>query len=111
MSPNQSLPPATPSDLNQLIDYAEGSVVSKILLKNSAGNLTLFAFDAGQELSEHTAPYDAVVQIVDGEGVLTIDGKRVVAATGNMVLMPANIPHAVFAEQRFKMLLIMIRGN
>ncbi len=90
-------------------EYADGSIVSKTLLNKKAGTLTLFAFDVGQGLSEHTSPYDATVCILDGEGVLMIGGERVVAKTGDMVIMPANIPHDVRAEQRFKMLLIMIR--
>ena len=92
------------------VEYAEGAVVSKTLLDKKAGTLTLFAFDAGQGLSEHTAPYDATVQILDGEAELTIDGRPVAAKAGELVIMPANIPHAVRAVRRFKMLLIMIRG-
>ena len=79
------------------------------MLDKKAGTLTLFAFDAGQGLSEHTSPYDATVQILDGKGVLTIGGERVEAKAGEMVIMPAGIPHDVRAEERFKMLLIMIR--
>ncbi len=96
-------------DLAQSIDYAPDSIVSKTLLDKKTGTLTLFAFDAGQGLSEHTSPYDATVYILEGEAVLTIDGKKVNACAGNMVIMPANIPHDVQAENRFKMLLIMIR--
>ena len=91
------------------VDYAAGAVVSKTLLDKDAGTLTLFAFDAGQGLSEHTAPYDATVQILDGAAELTIGGAAVAAPTGSLVVMPANIPHSVRAVQRFKMLLIMIR--
>lgn len=97
-------------DLKDSIQYAAGSVVSKTLLDKKTGTLTLFAFDAGQGLSEHTAPFDAVVEILDGEARLTIGGKDVLALAGNMVVMPANTPHAVRAEKRFKMLLIMIRS-
>jgi len=92
------------------VDYAPGAVVSKTLLDKKAGTLTLFAFDEGQGLSEHTAPYDATVQILDGEGELTIDGKTVAAKPGELVIMPARVPHSVRANRRFKMLLIMIRG-
>lgn len=109
--PRTALPPGSPVELGQLVQYGEGAVVSRILLKNSAGNLTLFAFDAGQELSEHTAPFDAVVQILDGEADLTIDGQTVRAVAGQTVLMPADVPHAVSAPVRFKMLLVMIRGT
>jgi len=83
-------------------------VVSKTLLDKKTGTLTLFAFDAGQGLSEHTAPFDATVQILDGEAELTIGGEPVIAKTGQLVIMPAGIPHSVRAQQRFKMLLIMI---
>ena len=96
-------------DLAQSIDYADDSIVSKTLLDKKTGTLTLFAFDAGQGLSEHTSPYDATVYILEGEAVLTIGGEKVNACAGNMVIMPANIPHDVQAENRFKMLLIMIR--
>ncbi len=95
--------------LRDAIQYAPGAVVSKTLVDKQAGTLTLFAFDAGQGLSEHTAPYDAVVQILDGEANLAIGGAAVRARAGELVIMPAGIPHAVRAEQRFKMLLIMIR--
>jgi len=91
------------------IGYADGAIVSKTLLNKPNGTLTLFAFDAGQGLSEHTSPYDATVQILEGEGELTIDGQPMVAKAGELVIMPANIPHDVQARQRFKMLLIMIR--
>ena len=96
-------------DLATSVAYADGSVVSKTLLDKKTGTLTVFAFDAGQGLSEHTAPFDATVQILDGEADLTIGGKAVIARTGQLVIMPAGIPHSVRAEQRFKMLLIMIR--
>ncbi len=101
---------AQPIPLADSVAYAEGAVVSKTLLDKKAGTLTLFSFDAGQGLSEHTAPYDATVQILDGEGELTIAGQPVIARPGELVIMPANIPHSVRARQRFKMLLIMIRG-
>lgn len=92
------------------VSYAPGSVVSRTLLKRPTGTITLFAFDAGQGLSEHSAPFDAFVQVVDGVGTLRIGGKDVVAKAGDVVVMPANIPHAVQANVRFKMLLVMIRG-
>ncbi len=93
-----------------LIEYSDDSVVSKTIIDKSVGTVTLFAFDAGQGLSEHQAPYDAFVQIVEGSGVLIIDGKEVAAKAGEIVIMPANVPHAVKAVQRFKMLLTMIRA-
>ena len=103
------IPVGTPLELASAIDYSDGGIVSKTLLDKKSGALTLFSFDVGQGLSEHTSPYDATVQILDGEGILTINGERVVAETGSLVIMPANIPHDVQAEERFKMLLIMIR--
>jgi quercetin dioxygenase-like cupin family protein len=96
-------------DTAGFVAYADGSVVSKTLLDKKAGTLTLFSFDAGQGLSEHTSPYDATVLITDGEATLTIGGKPVKAKAGEMVIMPAGVPHALRAETRFKMLLIMIR--
>lgn len=98
-------------DLASLVDYAEGSVVSRTLAENRAGTITLFAFDEGQGLSEHSAPYDAVVQVLEGEVELTIGGKPVRAQAGQLVIMPANIPHALKATTRFKMLLTMLRAK
>lgn len=95
--------------LEQLIMYADDSVVSKTLLDKPIGTITLFAFDAGQRLSEHTTPFDAVVQVVDGQGVVTINDDDHTLKTGQIIIMPANIPHAVWAEQKFKMLLTMIQ--
>lgn len=95
--------------LEQLATYADDSIVSKTLLDKPIGTITLFAFDAGQRLSEHTAPFDAVVQVVDGQGVVTIDSQDHSVDAGQIIIMPANIPHAVKAEQKFKMLLTMIR--
>ena len=104
------LPAGRAVRLHELTDYVPGSVVSRILLKNTAGTITLFAFDAGQGLSEHTAPFDALVQVLDGEAILTIGGKDTPAVAGETVLMPANVPHALHATKPFKMLLTMIRG-
>jgi quercetin dioxygenase-like cupin family protein len=94
----------------ELTDYQDGSVVSRVLLKRSGGTVTLFAFDAGQELSEHTAPFDAIAHVLEGEAGITISGTMLRVAPGEMVLMPANQPHAVIARTRFKMLLTMIRS-
>jgi quercetin dioxygenase-like cupin family protein len=104
-----ALPAAEPVELAGLVAYQPGGVVSRTLLNRKGGTLTVFAFDQGQALSEHTAPFDAVVEVLDGEVELVIGGKRVPAKTGQTVLMPANVPHAVNATTRFKMLLIMIR--
>lgn len=94
-----------------LVNYAKGAIVSKTLLDRKTGTLTLFAFDRGQGLSEHVAPFDAVVQILDGEAVISIAGKKLEVKAGEMLIMPADIPHALKAEKKFKMLLIMIRGK
>ncbi len=100
-----------PFNLQTKVDYADGSVVSKTLIQKDTGTLTLFAFDAGQGLSEHTAPFDAVVIILDGQAEITIGGDTNVVKTGEMLIMPANIAHALHANERFKMLLVMIRGQ
>lgn len=95
--------------LSELVEYQPGSVVSRVISKQKGGNLTLFAFDAGQELSEHTAPFDALVQVLDGEAEITIAGKAFSVPAGKSILMPANIPHALRASSKFKMLLSMVR--
>lgn len=95
--------------LNDLIEYAADSIVSKTVLDKPAGTLTLFAFDQGQGLSEHSAPYDATVQVIDGTGTIFIDGKEHTVDTGELIIMPGNVSHSVKAKKRFKMLLIMIR--
>ena len=91
------------------VEYAAGSVVSKTILDKKTGTLTLFAFDKGQGLSEHTAPFDATVQVVDGVAELVVGGVPHTVTAGQLFIMPANIPHSVRAVERFKMLLIMIR--
>ena len=96
-------------NIAKVIDYADGSIVSRTIRKSDNGNITLFAFDAGQELSEHTSPYDAYVYISDGEAELKIGGEKIVVRAGEMQLMPEDIPHAVKAVKRFKMMLIMIK--
>jgi quercetin dioxygenase-like cupin family protein len=96
--------------LASLVEYASDSIVSKTILDKPAGTITLFAFDKGQKLSEHTAPYDAVVQVIDGSARLTIGGKEMRVSAGEIIIMPANIPHAVTAGEKFKMLLTMIRA-
>ena len=92
-----------------LVTYNDGSVVSRQITKADAGNVTLFAFDKDQELSEHTAPFDALVHVIDGEAEITISGKPYHLKAGDAIIMPANEPHAVRALTRFKMLLTMIR--
>lgn len=97
-------------NLADLIEYSTDSIVSKTILDKPAGTITLFAFDKGQKLSEHTAPYDAVVQILDGRARLTIGGQQKEVSSGRIIIMPGNVPHAVTADEKFKMLLIMIRA-
>lgn len=96
--------------LVSLVEYAADSIVSKTILDKPVGTITLFAFDKGQKLSEHTAPYDAVVQVIDGSAQVTIGGKDIRILAGEIVIMPANVPHAVAAKEKFKMLLTMIRA-
>lgn len=96
--------------LSELVAYNEGSVVSKTLIDKKIGTVTIFSFAAGQGLSEHTVPYDAFVQIVDGEAQVTINGEPHTVTAGQMIIMPANIPHELKAVQAFKMLLVMIRA-
>lgn len=107
---NQAFNKSEIYNLKQAVSYSDGSVVSKIISKSEAGNLTLFAFDEGQNLSEHTAPYDAVVQLIEGSAKVIIDGKEFIVGEGDFIIMPANIPHALEAPEKFKMLLVMIRG-
>lgn len=102
---------ATAQGLPSLVEYCTDSIVSKTIIDKPSGTITLFAFDAGQRLSEHTAPYNAVVQVVDGTGQITIDGKHINVTKGQIIIMPANVPHAVTANEKFKMLLIMIRDH
>jgi quercetin dioxygenase-like cupin family protein len=97
-------------NLEEMVEYSSGGVISKQVLKNQAGNITLFSFDQGQGLSEHTAPFDAIVQVLDGEAEISIGGKPMLVKKGESVIMPANITHALQATKRFKMLLTMIKG-
>jgi quercetin dioxygenase-like cupin family protein len=96
-------------NLAGLVDYATDSIVSKTILDKTAGTITLFAFDKGQRLSEHTSPYDAVIQVLDGKALIVIGGVNNNVSSGEIIIMPANLPHSVTAEEKFKMLLIMIR--
>jgi quercetin dioxygenase-like cupin family protein len=93
-----------------LVDYQKGAVVSREIIKKQTGTVTVFAFDKGQGLSEHTAPFDALVQILDGEAEITISGKPNKLTAGEMIIMPAGEPHSLKAPARFKMALIMIRS-
>jgi quercetin dioxygenase-like cupin family protein len=98
------------SNLADLVNYQEQSVVSKTLIKKETGTVTLFAFDQGQGLSEHTAPFDAFVYVLDGEVEITISGNPLILKEGEMIIMLANEPHALKAVKRFKMMLTMIRS-
>lgn len=96
--------------LTELIDYQGGAVVSRTIIDRNSGTVTLFAFDQDQGLSEHTAPFDALVNILDGEADIRISGNSIKAKSGEMVIMPANEPHALKATVRFKMMLVMIKS-
>ena len=96
--------------LSELVSYQDGSVVSKTLIDKKIGTLTMFSFGAGQGLSEHTAPFDAVVQVVEGEAEVVINGEPQTVSAGQLIIMPANIPHELKAVKPFKMLLTMIRA-
>jgi len=100
-----------PLNLKNLISYQNDSIVSRELLRESSGTITIFAFDIGQGLSEHTAPFDATVCIIEGKAEVRIDKKIHLVEEGQIIIMPANIPHAINAIERFKMLLIMIRSK
>lgn len=100
---------AVKQNLSDLIGYQDGSVVSRTLIDKKTGTVTLFAFDQGQGLSEHTAPFDAMVYLVDGEAEVIISGKVNHLKAGEMIIMPANQPHALKAVEKFKMMLVMIR--
>jgi quercetin dioxygenase-like cupin family protein len=93
-----------------LIEYQDGSVVSREIIKKDTGTVTIFAFDKGEGLSEHTAPFDAMVQIIDGKAEITISGNKNVLEAGEMIIMPANEPHALKALEKYKMVLTMIRS-
>ena len=96
--------------MEDMAGYQANSVVSSEIIKNSAGTVTLFAFDRGQGLSEHTAPFDAMVNVLDGEAEIRISGEPHIVKKGEMIIMPANKPHSLNAAEKFKMLLIMVKG-
>ena len=97
-------------NFDELVQYASDSIISRTILNKGTGTITLFAFDKGQSLSEHTAPFDALVQLVDGTGIIIINGQEFKLEAGQSIIMPANIPHAVMAADKFKMVLTMIRS-
>ena len=94
---------------SEMVEYSAGAIVSKVIAKQQGGNLTLFAFDMGQGLSEHSAPFDAMIQVLDGEAEIIINGQPYRLKSGQCIIMPANVPHAVNAKERFKMLLTMVK--
>lgn len=96
--------------ISDLIEYQKDSVVSKTLIKKEKGTITIFAFDKEQGLSEHTAPFDALVQVVDGKADILLNGQSNIVSKGEMIIMPANIPHALKAIEKFKMMLVMIKA-
>jgi len=98
-------------NLKEYIDYQEGSVVSKMLINKPEGSITIFAFDKGEGLSEHTTPFDAFVYLIEGKAEITISGKSHVLEEGQMIIMPANEPHALKALERYKMMLVMIKSK
>ena len=101
---------ATVLNFKEMIDYSEGGVVSKQVLKNEAGNITLFSFDKEEGLSEHTTPYDALVEVIEGKVEITVGGVKSTLSEGDSIIMPATVPHALHGIERFKMLLTMIKG-
>ncbi len=103
--------PSVIIDFCSSVEYSPKGIVSKRVLQKSTGNVSLFAFDKGQALSEHTAPFDAMVQILEGKAEIIVDQKSYTLEAGQTIIMPANIPHAVNAVERFKMLLTMIKGQ
>jgi quercetin dioxygenase-like cupin family protein len=112
MNPEQTnAPPEGPLEARALVDYQEGSIVSRTLVKNDGGSLTVLALDAGQAISTHTVPHEAFVLVLDGEGSFTVGAKEHRVATGHLLHLPATVPHAVAAPVRFKMLLSMLKGR
>lgn len=99
-----------PHSLEGLIQYQNGAIVSKIISKKDTGSITLFAFDKGQSLSTHSVPYDAFVEIIDGKAKITISDTEFIVEKGKILIMPANLPHSVEADEQMKMLLVMIKS-
>jgi quercetin dioxygenase-like cupin family protein len=111
MTGSANIPAAEALELTALISHTEKGIASRVIARAGGGSATLFAFDAGQELSEHSAPYEALVTVLEGTLMLTIGGTRVRATSGTVVRMPANVKHAVESPERSKMLLVMLRGR
>jgi len=108
-SEKKGLEPGVPRSVVKLAEYQEGSVVSRTVIDRKIGTVTVFAFDTGEGLSEHTAPFDALVHVIDGKAEITISGEEIEVGSGEMIIMPAGKPHSLRAVERFKMILIMIR--
>jgi quercetin dioxygenase-like cupin family protein len=102
---------STPLDYAALVEYQEGSVVSRTIISKGVGTVTVFAFDKGERLSTHSAPYDALLQVVEGTGLVTIEGKEHEVSAPRFIIMPADKPHSVDARERFKMVLVMMRAK
>jgi len=102
---------AESAEMAALVNYQGGTVVSRTIIERNTGTVTVFAFDKGQGLSEHTAPFDALAYIIDGKADITISGRSIRMKAGEVVIMPANEPHALKAIERFKMMLVMIKGK
>lgn len=98
-------------NLSSSVEYSEGGIVSKTVIKRETGNISVFSFDKGEGLTEHTSPFDAVLVGLDGKGEITIGGKQNVVEAGQLIIMPRNIPHSVYAAEKFKMMLVMIRST
>ncbi len=105
----KNIPFSEPVDLKEMVDYEEGRVVSRTFASKSNVNITLFAFDKQEEISAHTSPGDAMIQVLDGEALVNIDGKEISASAGQVVVMPANVPHSVTAVTQFKMILTVVK--
>jgi quercetin dioxygenase-like cupin family protein len=105
----KNIPFSQAVNINELVNYEEGRVVSRTLSSKAHVNITLFAFDKGEEISAHTSPGDAMIQVLDGQALVNIDGKKINAVAGQVVVMPSNVPHAVFATTQFKMLLTVVK--
>lgn len=106
----QTIQPGKQFNSKDSIDYSDGSVISKTIIKNPGGNITLFSFDEGQELSEHSSPHEALVQVLDGTVEISIGREPFIVNAGESIILPANIPHALKAVKRFKMMLIMVKA-
>ena len=106
----QTFEKATVFNFNEMTDYSDGCVISKQVLKNQAGNITLFSFDEGEGLSEHSTPYDALVQVLEGKVEITVGGEKKLLSAPESIILPATVPHALLAVEKYKMLLTMIKG-